>query len=771
MRSRDRTSSTFRSERCKVSKNFELLQHAGRDLERRQEPSTVFGLSEPSSPRTASVPLSSAEENRSNWLRLVMVLRKRWRLSALFAGGVITTVAIVTFLIKPIYEPTARIEIDPPGEVFSLENNSSATSDTAYLETQAQNLRSDNLAVAVIRSLKLDQNRELTGSANTVNVAKSNATAGALELSPAESAALENFQTTLKIKRDTSSRLILISFASHDPQLAAQITNAVVDAFIEETFRIQHAAVMKSTEWLSRQLDDIRANMESSSRDLAQFQSSIGVADLDENKSTYTEHMGELSRQLTQAQSERIQLEAMLKNMQSGNPDSLPEVRNNPVVQQLSQRLAEQKAELAQALVVYGKNHPTAKKLQSEVDELQSQLDAQKQAAVNSVRTSYAAAEARERLMSAEMRGTSKELDQMARYTALKKQVQTNVDLYNSLYSKIKEAGIAAASKSGNIRVVDQARVLDHPTFPNRTLNLSVGLLVALLGGVLLAFLREEFDNKLHTPEDLARWTGTWNVAVIPAIGDSNGNANPFGGRLLRAGDDNHEQARAFMLDSPNSPEAEALHSLHASIMLGQRGVTPQVLLITSSFPGEGKTTVALNLALALARQGQTCLVDGDLRKRTVSNRFGLRSDRGLADFLAETAVLEDVLHSSGVNNLTVIPAGNSQTNPSQLLCSPNAQQLFPALRQRYRFVVVDSVPVIPFADGRALSPLADALVFVGRAGVATREAMRRSVQLLEEVHSAPILEFVLNGADMALIDYNYYGYGYSQEKSAYRES
>ena len=187
---------------------------------------------------------------------------------------------------------------------------------------------------------------------------------------------------------------------------------------------------------------------------------------MDGDKSTYTEHMGELSRQYTTAESERIQIQALLKNMQNGDPDSLPEVRNNPVVQHSEPELAEQRAELAQTLVVYGKNHPMARKLQSQVDELQSQLDAQKRAIVNSLKASYAAAEARERLMAAEMKGTTKEMGQMARYTALKKELQTEVELYNSLYAKIKEAGIAAASKSANIRVVDAARPPDSPSQP-----------------------------------------------------------------------------------------------------------------------------------------------------------------------------------------------------------------------------------------------------------------------------------------------------------------
>jgi polysaccharide biosynthesis transport protein len=749
-----------------VSKHFELLRQVSGDLERWQPQPPVRGTKEHAIPSAVSI----AEDKKSDWRRTVHVLRTHWKLSTLFAAVVMLTVTCVTFLQKPTYEPTARIEVDPPGELFSLAGGGGpGPSDTEYLETQAKNLKSENLAVAVIRKLGLDHNPELVDKAQPSKRENAEITTSAsgLELTPDEGVALENFQSHLKVKRDTSSRLILISFASHNPQLAALITNTVLQQFIEGTFQTQHDAIMQSTEWLSRQLDDIRTKMEDSTRALAQFEGSIGITDLDENKNTYSEQMGDLSRQLTQAESDRIQLEALLKNVQEGNSDALPEVRNSAVIQALSQKLAEQHAELSQALVVYGKNHPTVRKLQGNVDELQSQLDAQKRAIVSSLRASYAAAQARERLMTAEMMGTTKHLDQMARYIALKKEVQSNVQLYNSLYAKVKEAGIAAASRSGNVRVVDQARVLNYPTAPNRLLNLTVGFLVAVFGGVMLAFVREEFDTRLRTPEDITKWIGMSNIAIIPAIVEAHGSHRPFRTRLLKGNADEEGQTSAFVLDRPHSPETEALHSLQASIMLSQRGSAPQILQVVSSFPGEGKTTVALNLALALAQQGETCLVDADLRKAKVTSRFGLRSASGLADFLGGDAALENIWHGSGMNNLTIVPAGGTRTNPGQLFCSSNSQPFFQQLRQRFKFVVVDSVPILPFADGRALSPLVDALVFVGRAGVTTREAMRRSMQLLEEMQAAPILEFVLNAADVASTEYYQYGYAAYGSKSS----
>jgi polysaccharide biosynthesis transport protein len=757
-----------------VSKNFELMRRAGNGFDREQ-PLELDIQTEHSPSHFALTSPSPADEKPSDWLRVVAVLEKHWQLSVFFAAAVFLTVVVVTYLTKPVYEATARIEIDPAGEVFSLEGNA-ASSDAEYLETQAQILQSDAFAVEVIRKLRLDQNPDFVGKTKPSDeaVAVPQYNTGGPQLTLREKLALGKFASRLKVRRDTLSRLVVVDFASHDPQLSAQVANTVVDMFIEDTFQNRHNAIMKSSEMLARQLDDIRGKMETSSRALADFQGSIGVADVEGDKSTYSEHMGELSRQFTQAESERIQLEALLKNVQ-GNPDSLPEVRNNPVVQQLTQKLAEQRAELSQARVVYGANHPVVQKLQSQVDELQSELNSQKHATFNSLRASYAAAEARERLMAAEMKGTTKELSQMARYTALKKEVQTEVDLYNSLYAKIKEAGIAAGSKSANIQIVDPALVPDNPSRPRWFLNLGVGFLAAIFGGVALAFVREELDNKLRSPENIRQWIGNANVSIIPVISEGEGqDANLAWSKkmvgMLPTSTAEHTRTNAFFLERPNSPEGEAVQALYASIMLSRYGHPPQALLIASSFPGEGKTTVALNLSYALAKQGKVCLVDADLRKGRLARAFSMTADRGLGEVLKGAMNIDEaLLEVPGLSNLSILPAGKLKGSAGELICSENMQRTLQELRQRFQFVVIDSAPILPFVDGRALSTLVDAVILVGRSGVTTRQAIRRSVELIREIHGAPILQVVLNAADQNATDYKHYGYGYAYEDTTSR--
>ncbi|PYV68095.1 MAG: hypothetical protein DMG97_25655 [Acidobacteria bacterium] len=218
-----------------------------------------------------------------------------------------------------------------------------------------------------------------------------------------------------------------------------------------------------------------------------------------------------------------------------------------------------------------------------------------------------------------------------------------------------------------------------------------------------------------------------------------------------------------FLLDRPHSPEAEALQGLYGSLMLACHENPPQVMLIASAFPGEGKTTIALNLSLALAKHAKTCLVDADLRKGRIAKVFGLSANEGLRDVLTEARSLESILREAPrLGNLSIVSTGRSNDNSGQLICSDKMRQVLQELRHRFRFVVIDSAPILPFVDGRALSTMADAVVLVGRAGTTTRAGMQRCIDLLSEIQAAPILHVVLNGADMNATDYKYYRYGYA---------
>lgn len=729
-----------------MSRNFELLRKS------QGEPVEIITRPAIAAPqRIVTRPVSSpATQRGADWLVALNQLRKHWKLAAAFAGVVMLTVTIATLIAKPVYEPSARLEIDPPGsQMFSPDRGSSSIAE--YVETQAQNLQTDALAVMVIRSLRLDKNPDFVKKA-TEDVPASVGDGTAPQLTPGENTALNVFRGRLKVQRDPTSRLITVSFASHDPVTAATVTNTLINTYIQTTYEMRKAAIAQSTEWLSKQLDDIKQKMQDSNRALADFQNATGIIDIDNNKSTFADKMTDLNKQKTQAAVDRIQLESYLSKIRSGNADSLPQIRANAVVQALTQKLAEAKAELAQTTIIYGVNHPNVKKLQNQADELDRQIKSQRQAIIDELRTSYSAAVSREQMMAGEIKGTSTEMTQLAQYNTLKRDAEANTQLYNNLYAKVKETAIAAASPFSDIRVVDAARVLSSPTRPNRLLNLIAGFLFAVIGGILCAFVRDRFDTRIRTVEEVRESLGLANVSVLPMIVQSE---TGWRARLL-PGSRGVGPEQPFMLRSPISAEGDALRGLETSILLSQQG-RPQVILITSSFPGEGKTTVAANLAVALAQHGPTCLVDADMRRPRIAGMFRVDPTGGLTSALAASTAAPFLKQVEEVPNLAILPAGTLDHSPVTLINSDGMREIIEELRKGFEFVVIDSPPVLPFADARALATQADGIVYVGRSGVTTREAMARSMELLQSVKSAPVLEVVLNAAHPASAG----GYGY----------
>ncbi len=737
-----------------MSRDFELLRtieqrskSAGRVPRRVVYPEIV----QPHQITDSQVPIAPGGQSgtrESDWIKALAVVRKRWRLIVSFAALLVAAAALILFLIKPEYQPSGRLEIDPPGgEMFTMQANGNPLSETQYLETQAQGLQTDDLAVAVIRKMGLDRNPDFNAK-----IPAEVAPADPLQLTAAESAALRALHTRLRVAHDPNSHVITVSATAHDPKLAADVTNTLMQTFVDRTLKMRHDAIDSSRAWLQAQLNDVRAQAERSNRELADFQKRTGVADIDETRNSYGDLMTELNRQTTQVQSDRIQLESYLQKAHGEGIDSLPQVRDNPVVQRLTQNLAEVRAQLSQNLVIYGINHPNTKKLQNQAAELEKQLSIQRKEALAQLQMSYEAARAREKLMATQKQEAGKAASDMAEYNNLKKQAQAQTTLYNTLLGKIEEAGIAAASQSSRIRIVDFARILDRPTRPQRLPYLAFGLLAGLIGGVVLAFIREKVDGRLHTPQDVRDWTGIPSVSLIPEF------AGDGFQRGLKSRNSNDGPPK-FLTERPHSPESEAIRALHANIALSKEH-QPQVVLVASSIPGEGKTTVAVNLALALSQHHRTCLVDGDLRRPCVAATFGLRADRGLGDVLLGSLALEDALVTMpGSPRLAILPGGKTSDDRAYLIASTAMESIMESLRSQFDFIVVDSPPIIPYAEGRVLSTLTDGIIFVTRSGITPAPAMARSMELLSEVKSPRIVKIVLNAHNYPNQDYYYYPY------------
>jgi len=719
---------------------------------------------------------AESHEGESDLLTVVRVFRRRWRAAARFAAIIIAVTVLVTLFATPLYAPDVRIEIGPPGsEAFSIIHDDLAASDNDYVETQVLNLLSESLAISTIRELHLDQKPEFIATRHLSplgwltprrhEIASQNP--DELQLTPQESRALEFFKRQLEVRRLGNSRIVGVSFGSRDPHLAAQITNRLALNFVNQYYRSRHDSIMQSYQWIEHQLDDIRQKMEESNQALVRFQRSSGITDIDEQQNTFTQRVAELNRQLTQAEMDRVQYQSFLSKASLGEEDSLPQVEDNQVILALKQKLAQAQADLSQGLAVYGPNHIKAKQLQSQVDDLSASLSTEKQRVVGALKTNAVAAERRQLEVGQRLDAMRKDLNKLAASSVLKKEAATNSDVFNKLYTSVKEASIAAASKSSNIQIVSKARVLENPTSPNTLLNLALGMFAALFGGVVLAFVSEGLDRTIRTPEEVKRFTGQSPMSIVPLLHSVE--PRRFGlhmpipffpvkvlpAKALPA----QNRDMVFTLASPWSPQAEAVRSLKSSILMAKTKQSSLVILVVSSTAGEGKTMLSVNLASVLAQQAETCLIDADIRRPRAASTLGLFPEKGLKDVLEQGVPLEQTLIKvPDVPGLSLLPPRAAGDKVVEIANSPEMEKTIAALRQKFRFVVVDCPPIISYPEGRVLSKFVDSVILVGRCGTTTGEALTRSVEILADV-KAPVLGVVLNGADLNAPEYSYYNY------------
>jgi len=738
-----------------MSKNFELLREAGK-----QELVVSTGAGEVVPPFLAKptnhreiARLKATQENAVDVSVAMRHLKKNWHWGAGFALAMIVLVGLYTFLSKPVFEPQARLEVDPPGsESFSLANVQAVQDTTAFLETQAEILKGDELGVRVVRTLHLDSNPEFVSDdlkLKKPNIDPGKLPADAVMLTPAESAALSAFHKRLWVNTFRSNRIVEIGFGSHDPVLAAQIVNTLTDQFINRDYQTRYEAIMNASTWLTRQLDDIRQKLDSSQAALAKYQKETGIIDVDEKQNTVNQRVSELNKQLTDAEGLRIQLQAAVDSLNKSGASS--EVETNPLVESLSERLAEARADLAQAKVSYGNNNANVKRLANSVTELESELTAARSRLAKGIASDYGSASTRERMLKSSLDATNTLNDKMMKFMTLKREMQNNQDLYNSLYARVKEAGIAAASRSSNIRIIDRAQILNRPTRPRKALNMILAVLAGLIGGVFVCFLKEGLDTRVRSAQDVKELTGLRCITMVPMVeiderlpeGASNGNG------LM---------SKRFQLDRPLSPEAEAIRLLQAELQTLDSH--KHALLITSPRPQEGKTTLAVNLAIAQAHHFRTCLVDADVRKPGVAAFFGLSAPTHdlTAVLRGETPLESALIRVEGVANLTLLPAASPTPEASHLIMSNKMSALLQRLRASFECVIIDSAPFLACAEARALTNMVDGVILIGRSGATTKEELVQGAEVLTGA-GAPIVGVVLNSVDMEASEYRYFRY------------
>jgi polysaccharide biosynthesis transport protein len=739
-----------------------------------------FELIEARTPASYQPAYPSSASQQNSALHYWRILQKRkWLVLATFAIVFAVTV-IATLRMTRLYEARSKLAIFPetptPLNFKDSENGGSYLPNDdetdIVLQTQVEILRSDVLALKVIESLHLDKDSAFA----SVKPATTNAnmSLSKLEPDPAHVAALlGHFRQGLSVQVVPRTRLIAVHYVDPSPRLATEIVNELVRTFIEENFRTKYETVMQTSDWLSKELSDVQLKMETSEEKLVRYQKEHGILGIDEKQNIVTTKLDSLNANLTVAQNDRMQKEADYRlAAASGEPNTLVQVSNNAGAQSLLDRLQEKEAELneqyAQVTTAFGSAYPKTIELKNQLDQVRASMAIEQGRIREKLKNQYMAALQREKLLQAafeHQKQDANELNQSAiEFTSLKRDAESNRELYLSMLQRLKEAGVTAGLRSSNIRVVDVARVPVSPFKPDVNRNLLMGLLAGLAAGIALALLMETIDSTVRNLEEVAAVSALPALGTIPLLADRNRRR----GFLLHGATASRQLSSSLVTCAdPRSQAAESYRALRTSILLSSSSAPPKVLLVTSSLQEEGKTTISANSAIVLAQKGsRVLLIDADLRRPGLGAMLDLRSSSGLSTLLSGVDKEAHVLNPiSDVPTLSVLPAGPIPPNPAELLSSETMKTWLVRWRSEFDHIVIDSPPCLSVTDAVALSVEADKVIFVARSGQTTKAALRRASEILSNVN-ANVMGVVLNCLDSNSDDY----YMYYSPKYGYRE-
>ncbi len=537
-----------------------------------------------------------------------------------------------------------------------------------------------------------------------------------------------------------NTRLLDVTYESTDPALAARIVNAHINNFIEQNFRSKFEAATQASNWLTGQLNEMKIKVENAEDARLAYERENQIWTIDEKNDISTQKLADLNKQLTDAQADRINKEAVYQLAQSGNYDSIAAVRESQVIQDILKQQTTLTSQYADAVNQYGPKYPKVLRIQAQIKDLDQLITREKMNIGNQVEADYRGARQRELLLQQALdqqkAQTNATAEKLVQYNILNREAEANKQLYDGMLQKLKEAGISAGLRSSNIRIVDPALIPTGPSRPNKTRNVMLSILVGLIGGIGLALLREYLDNTVKTPDDIETLARLPSLAVVPALSGSTGKRSGRFSKLLKTPVIASKEGRAELIshNMPQSQMSEAFRALRTSLLLSQADHPPQVILMTSALPREGKTTAAVNLAVTLAQLGdKTLLVDADLRKPGINRALSLVDGKhaGLSSYLAGVSSLDLItVPHPAITNLAAIPTGPIPPNPADLLSSRRLTELIGELRSRYKFIVIDSPPIMAATDAVILSVLVD--------GVLDGGAQRRDTQGSVRAHARP---------------------------------
>jgi len=719
--------------------------------------------------------------NIHDYLRVIF--KHQWTILTVFSVIVISVI-IFSFTATPIYRATTRIIIEKenPKVVSVQEVMSVDSSGLDYYQTQYKIIESKAVANEVIKRLKLDSNEDfvpkpglLSGIWETIvspiTYIKSflrteTPAATVLEEGLVEpySPLVDSFINRIKISPIRNSRLVDVSFESKDPILAARIANTTTRAYIDLSLQTKLKATSDAVNWLNQQVEEEKKKVEQAEQALLQYKQQQGiVTDFSSNVETITaQKLAELNKQVVDATSRRVEAETryrQAKNLEN-SPDSMgsiPEVLQNSLIQDIKKQEVDIYKRLSELSKRYGARHPQIIALNNEMKTLNARKASEVQRIVNALQNEYRVALAREQSLKealGQQKGETLSLNEKAiDYNVLKREAETSREMFDLLIKRFKETSLTEDIRTGNIRVIDPAQIPKSPVKPKKTQNILLAMVVGLSLGVGLAFFLEYIDSTIKLPEDISQHLKIPYLGPVPALATE---TNPDGTLIERK-----PQEDLITIFAPKSTASEAYRGIRTSLLLSSADMAPQVILVCSSAPREGKTITTSNIAIAMAQAGSKVLVmDCDLRRPKLHKLFSLDRDKGMSNILVGSCTLDDAIVHTQVPNVDLIPSGPIPPNPSEILISHHMKELIEKARTRYERIIIDSPPITAVTDAAIVANMVDGVVIVIRANDTHREIIKNGIAHLRSIN-AHILGAVLNGVEMGRDSYYYYQYYY----------
>ncbi|HLR04518.1 MAG TPA: polysaccharide biosynthesis tyrosine autokinase [Pyrinomonadaceae bacterium] len=795
------------------------MNEATKLAKREPEPQELENRAEPGAYRAPvyGYGLDSAAEGEVHLLDYWRAVRKRlWLVFGIAA--LITAFATIYVARKPdVYEAKSQVEI-------GLENNPmyagktapfiySPVNDPAYFNTQLQILTSPGLLRRVVKTLDLEHNQAFLQPQTSQPHSTWKTITGMLGFGGAEQKPVANqakqLPLTTSLAPATSSedlaeakrlapyvsalqalkvepvresragyyketRLIDITFQHGDPETAARITNAVAETFVRSNLEKKNEANTTTSEFLSKRVAELQSTIRADEEKLVNYAKNNQILSLDASQNTVVERLSGLNKSLLEAENDRKIAEAEYNAAKAPGAASALAEANAKDINESESKLSDLKQKRAQLLVEATEEAPEVKEVEQQITELDKHLKESRARNTNTLltnletkyRQSLAREESLRKSFNQQKGETVTQNEAAINYRILEQEIQTNKGLLENLLSRSKENDVVLAGRPNNISIVDYAIVPEAPVGPARLRSVMLAFVLSLALGVGLALFLEYLDDSVHSTDDVERFLRLPALAVIPAMSGSSARR-----RLLSPGSSLQKRNGSNGSNGGANPElllnvtgrsalAESYRQLRTSVLLSTAGRAPKTLLITSSLPGEGKTTTAVNTAISLAQTGAAVvIIDADMRRPRLRSIFDLAERKGLSSILSSEMKPEEMLAiiaRDETTGLHILTSGPIPPNPAELIGSEQMRKLISELGRTFTHIVIDSPPISSFTDGVLIASMVDGVLLVVHGGKSSRSVVRRSRQLLLDV-GAKIFGVVLNNVSAASHDYYYY--------------